>query len=206
MKNIFKFIFILVIILIIIHLNKKEQFMKKKNVPLEQIKNDLYLIAYDVGIEHIENLKKTKIQNKGAVMFDIDDTLLEVTENESGHFHLKPIKPIINLLNYCINNGLLVIIITARDSVFKNQTIKDLNKHNIKYSGLYCRQSPEQDYENFKSDIKAHLFKEFDVKILMSVGDNWIDIIGDYSGYCIKLPNKSDPCLYYGYNKNLTKI
>jgi predicted secreted acid phosphatase len=203
MKNLIIFIFILVIILIITHLNKKEQFMKRKNVPLEQIKNDLYLLAYDVGIEH---LKKTKVQNKGAVMFDIDDTLLEVIENDSGRFNLKPIKPIINLLNECIKNGLLVIIITARDSIYKTQTIKDLNKWNIKYSGLYCRQSPEQDYEGFKSDIKEHLFNEFGVKILLSVGDNWIDIIGDYSGYCIKLPNKSDPHLYYGNNKNLTKI
>jgi len=203
MKNLIIFIFILVIILIIIHLNKKEQFMKRKNVPLEQIKNDLYLLAYDIGTEHLQKIKK---QNKGAVMFDIDDTLLEVIENESGRFNLKPIKPMINLLNHCINNGLLVIIITARDSVYKSQTIKDLNKWNIKYSGLYCRQSPEQDYEKFKSDIKEHLFKEFGVKILLSVGDNWIDIIGDYSGYCIKLPNKTDSHLYYGYNKNLTKI
>jgi predicted secreted acid phosphatase len=177
--------------------------MKRKNVPLEQIKNDIYLIAYDLGIDHI---KRIKTQNKTAVMFDIDDTLLEVIENDNGRFILKPIKPIINLLNECLKNDIIVIIITARDNIYRSQTIRDLNKWNIKYSGLYCRQSPEQDYDNFKSDIKEHLFKNFGLKIVMSVGDNWIDIIGDYSGFCIKLPNKSDSHLYYGYNKNLTKI
>ena len=33
--------------------------------------------------------------------------------------------------------------------------------------------------------------------IIMSVGDNDIDIIGEYSGYSIKLPNKTDPRLFH---------
>jgi hypothetical protein len=31
----------------------------------------------------------------------------------------------------------------------------------------------------------------------MSIGDNEIDILGDYSGYAIKLPNVNDPRLFH---------
>jgi predicted secreted acid phosphatase len=187
-------IIILVIFLIILHVNQKEKFMKR----------DIYSIAYNIGIDYLNSIV---VPYKGAVMFDIDDTLLEVRNHKQNKITFRAIKPMINLLNECINNGLLVIIITARDNEGKQQTINDLAKYKINYSALYCRHSPKQNYENFKSDIKEHLFKDFDIKILLSVGDNWIDIVGNYSGFCIKLPNKSDPSLYYGPNvKNLTKI
>jgi hypothetical protein len=43
----------------------------------------------------------------------------------------------------------------------------------------------------------------------MSVGDQDVDIMGDYSGYSIKLPNKNDPKLYhinmYGELENIVK-
>ena len=32
---------------------------------------------------------------------------------------------------------------------------------------------------------------------IMSIGDNIIDVVGDYSGYAIKLPNTSDPRLFH---------
>jgi hypothetical protein len=35
------------------------------------------------------------------------------------------------------------------------------------------------------------------ITTVMSIGDNTVDIIGPYSGYCIKLPNTSDPRLFH---------
>ena len=40
----------------------------------------------------------------------------------------------------------------------------------------------------------------------MSVGDNLIDIYGRYSGYGIKLPNKTDNKLYQKFYGNLMVV
>jgi len=136
-------------------------------------------------------------------MFDIDDTLLYVNNDLS----LTPIIPIIDLLNYCITQDILIIIITARESSYRLQTIKQLGKYGINYSYLYLRKSPEDDNDHFKSRIKETLYKTYKIPIVMSVGDNIIDIVGNYSGYSIKLPNKTDPRLFECRDlKNLVEV
>ena len=148
---------------------------------------DLYQVAYELGIHYLELIKH--IDNPAA-MFDIDDTLLYVPKKQGP---LKPIIPIIRLLNYCLNNGIVVIIITARDSRYLKETKAELKKWNIDYSYLYLKD--KNDYYSFKSDIKKEFSKKYN--IVLSIGDQGQDIIGDYSGYCIKLPNKNDPRLFH---------
>ena len=175
-----KIILIILIILIFVFFN----YMRKNNFT-----QDLYEIAYELGVNYLKLIKKVK--NK-CVMFDIDDTLLKV-----NGLLLTPIKPIIKLLNYCKNNGITVLIITARDSEFTTNTINDLKVNGIFYNYLYSRQSPKDDYQLFKSDIKKYYIDKYNLNIVMSIGDNDIDIAGPYSGYSIKLPNKSNPKLYH---------
>jgi predicted secreted acid phosphatase len=91
---------------------------------------------------------------------------------------------------------LIVIIITARDFRFKDETIKELKKHGIKYDLLYLRKQND-NIRTFKSNIKKHLKETDDITIILSVGDNIIDVDGEYSGYFLKLPNTSDPKLYH---------
>jgi predicted secreted acid phosphatase len=158
--------------------------------------SQIYKVAYDLGVNYINLIVKNKIINgtTPAVMFDIDDTLLFVP-NKAGP--LKPIQPIIDLLNYCRLHNFVIIIITARDSSWLKQTKDDLKKNNIYYDYLYLRQSPQDDYPTFKSQIKKMYMDHYDLTIFMSVGDNDIDIEGAYSGYSLKLPNKSDPRLFH---------
>jgi len=143
-------------------------------------------------------------------MFNIDYTLLYVPNKNNGNLIL--IKPIKNLLDFCINKGLLIIIITARDIAYKNHTIQELNKHSINYTSLYLHEpfvgETAEDFNNFKSEIKRYLFQKYKIKIIMSVGDNNIDVIGKYSGYGLKLPNKTNPSLYevYPNSSQLTKF
>ena len=153
--------------------------------------NDLYDIAYELGINYLNIIKKMGIKNP-TVMFDIDDTLLYVNPDNS----LSPIKSMIRLLNYCINNNFIVLIITARSYSTLASTIKDLEKNKIHYHHLYLRQSPKDDHSLFKANVKRD-YTLHGFNIVMSVGDNDIDIIGDYSGYSIKLPNKTDPRLFH---------
>ena len=153
--------------------------MKKKT-------QNAYDIAYNLGINYLDIIGYNP--NYG-VMFDIDDTLINTTTFQG-------IKPIIKLLKECNKRKLKVIIITARDSIYTQDTILELEEHGIKFNFIYLRHSPEDDHELFKSNVKENLYNK-GLLTIMSVGDQNIDIIGNYSGYGIKLPNKKDPRLFH---------
>jgi len=154
------------------------------------MRNKVYEVAYTLGMNYLKIANHNNFFDlkHPAVMFDIDDTLI--------HYTGKPIKPIIKLLNECIKLNLTVIIITARDSQYTDETIKELKKHGIKCDLLYLRK-PTDDLRKFKSKIKEYLKENEDITIILSVGDNIIDVDGEYSGYFIKLPNTSDSKLYH---------
>jgi predicted secreted acid phosphatase len=166
--------------------------MVKNN--LKSVFNNVYDIAYNLGKEYIDSFPLNTVSNP-AIMFDIDDTLLYVNDFNGFHIGLEPIKPMIKLLNYAIKKGINIIIITARDSVSRHSTEEDLNNNGIVYNELYLRKNPKDNYELFKNDIKKK-YTSMGYTIIMSVGDNNIDIIGDYSGYGLKLPNKTDSRLF----------
>ena len=186
--------FIIIILLIIF-------FMVKQK--------DVYTVAYELGKTYLDNIICSP---NYAVMFDIDDTLI---------LNDKPIKPIINLIKECNKRNIQVLIITARDSIHTVGTIEDLlnvgiypnpnnpdftniynhfqiniPKNAVFYDFYYLRHSPKDDNEMFKSNVKKELTKD-GIYTIMSIGDNEIDIIGDYSGYFIKLPNIHDPRLFH---------
>jgi len=163
-----------------------EDHMKKTGA-----NSELYSIAYDLGVEYLKIIKGTS--SNQMVMFDIDDTLLYVNANGT----LSPIKSIIKLLKYSQKNGFKVFILTARDSRYIEETKRDLAINDITYDYLYMRVSPQDDYSTFKSDIKKMYYEHYGLKTVFSIGDNDIDVNGGYSGYCIKLPNKTDPRLFH---------
>jgi predicted secreted acid phosphatase len=163
-------------------------------------KKSVYSKAHDLAIAY---LNKIQIMPGASVMFDIDDTLLYVNDKS-----LTPIEPIIDLLRECNRRGITVIIITARDSRFTPETMCQLAENDIYpkpvglscnemyYDYLYLRKSPQDDDDHFKTRIKE-TFYQCGYNIIMSIGDNIIDIEGPYSGYGIKLPNKTDPRLFH---------
>ena len=124
--------------------------------------------------------------------------------------NFKGIKPIINLLNECNKRNFKVIIITARDSIYIEDTVQDLlnigiypNQDNLYnsnyYDYIYLRHSPKDNHNLFKSDIKKKLYDN-GIQTIMSIGDNDVDINGNYSGYAIKLPNTKAPMLFHKNN------
>ena len=162
-----------------------------------------YENSYIIGKKYIDSVKLIGNQ---AVMFDIDDTLLKVCKNGT----LKKIQPVIDLLKYCGDSGFLVYKITARPNLpgVLESTIKELKYHGIPYSGLFLR-DPRDESIYYKSNIKGLLKKE-NINFIMSVGDNDMDIIGNFSGFCIKLPKLQakhiNYTLYVGKNNCLTMV
>jgi len=96
-----------------------------------------------------------------AVMFDIDDTLIDVETGETIPYSL-------NLLNRCRESKLHIVIITARPGYNSNiqWTEEQLMKHGIYYDELwFCP-------VNYKNSLKMKLGYEF----LLSVGDRMEDL------------------------------
>ena len=184
-------IFIIVLIILLFFIPSGEQFTSTPK--------DVYLTAYDLGENYLNIMKENNYFSLKypAVMFDIDDTLID--------YKGKSIKPIIKLLNKCLRENLIVLIITARINAYTDETIKQLKEHNIKYGFLYLR-SPTDDINTFKSNIKRKLAEENDIVTIMSIGDNIIDVDGENSGYFIKLPNHNDPNLYHLNTKGVPEI
>ena len=183
--NVLYYIFLIIVLLIISNI-LKERFYNQIDMP----KKGVYETAYDLGINYLNNANKRDFYNLKypAVMFDIDDTLIF----QNG----KPIKPIIKLLNNCISESLIIVIITARSSIFYKQTVRELKKNNIKWNYLFMREAKD-NINTFKSKVKKKLAETDNIHVIMSIGDNIIDVDGDYSGYWIKLPNDSDSNLYH---------
>jgi predicted secreted acid phosphatase len=150
------------------------------------MKKDLYQIANELGVTWLKLIKNPNIHQ--AVMFDIDDTLLTT----SG----KKIKSIIDLLNFAKRQGFIVIIITAREEPGTNFTIKQLHENGINYDRLYLRPVGQDPY-TFKTKLKEFIYKKYHFPFVMSIGDQWLDVRGDYSGYSIKLPDTVDPKLHF---------
>jgi predicted secreted acid phosphatase len=170
-------IFLIILVIIIFYVSKSKSSMKDEN---------LYDVAYELGVKWLKIIKNPNLNQ--AVMFDIDDTLINVSNG-------KNIQPIVNLLNYCIKHNFIVIIVTARDVSGTAYTINQLKEHNLKYTRLYLRR-PDQDL-SFKSKLKEDLTKNSGLTFVMSVGDNWYDVSGQYSGYGLKLPDLNDHRLGY---------
>lgn len=165
---------------------------------------NVYEKAYSLGKVYLDSFEPGSFIP--AVMFDIDDTLL-FSKNFEG------ITPMIRLLGECNKKNFFVMIVTARDSIYTKETIKDLENIGLKqgiggpftYNYLYLRKSPKDNNQNFKSNVKKKFYEKGFICV-MSVGDNEIDIIGDYSGYCLKLPNHRDPRLFHNPYGKLVNV
>jgi hypothetical protein len=166
---------LIIILILLILIFKIEKF--------EPVVIDNYELAYLTGKKFLEGIQNNmNNMNNQGVMFDIDDTLFDYSQHE--------IKSIINLLLVANNLGFKIIIITARsyENIF-DETIELLK--NIPYDIIYLRTADDL-YDTFKSDIKKYINEVLKIEIVLSVGDSWIDVNGEYSGEYIKLPNKQD--------------
>ena len=118
-------------------------------------------------------IRKTVLNEKSAVMFDIDGTLVN---------GINPIKPIINLCNHAKSLGIHVVVITARPetNVTRIITRRQLAKHGVDYDTLIF--TPAQN--------KKHVKRDLDLDFIFSVGDLPTDVDGDHGGHPILLLKK----------------
>jgi len=121
-------------------------------------------------------LKQIPFNPKQAVIFDIDDTLIDSRTHTI-------IKPVYQLYKYCQNKGYNIYIITARPRIpyGVQLTLNQLYSLGITgFKNIAFRPPLEIDVPGYK--LKAR--KAISDEIIMSVGDKKWDI-GEAGGYGI---------------------
>jgi len=118
----------------------------------------------------LKSLSERRIGPRDAVMFDIDDTL--INQNRV------PMRKNIQLLMYCKALGYKIVIMTARPP--SDFTKRQLNDLGIPYDFLLF--VPARDKTRVKKQLNLHF--------ILSVGDQVTDLGG--STYWIKLPDSKD--------------
>ena len=115
--------------------------------------------------EILEHVTTRNVLTGDAVMFDIDDTLID---SRTG----KVIRHVRSLLDTCKQLGYKIVIITARPGDYHSQqyTEYELARHNIKYDFLgYCEATS-------KSYLKKYLMENEGWHFVLSVGDLYTDL------------------------------
>lgn len=139
----------------------------------------LELIVFNV----ISSLQSIKINNETAVVFDIDDTLID----SRG----KRIDLVFFLYNYMKYLGIHLVLITNRIGTQESVqwTIDELFNNGItKYSCIYFRSPYREDNPyRYKEIARKSVLEKKGLTIIMSIGDQPWDI-GNYGGIGILLP------------------
>lgn len=153
-----------------------------------------------------EKFDKVTPTNKSVVIFDVDETVLnnyglalmmdfgyvyDLNKKWNEELKAPAIKETQDLYFYLLNKGFKTIFLTARNSNEYNVTYKNLIQEGYTGFDTLITQSKEDQKlksQEFKSKVRTELTNQ-GYEIVGTVGDQWTDLNGPYSGIQIKLPN-----------------
>ena len=153
-----------------------------------------------------EKFDNIALKKNSVVIFDVDDTAInnyglskmmdfgyvyELNKKWNKELKAPAIKQTQDLYNYLIKKGFKIIFLTGRNSNEYEVTYKNLIKDG--YAGFDTLITQREDEQNltaseFKSKKRTELTNE-GYNIVGTVGDQWTDLEGPYTGIKIKLPN-----------------
>ena len=126
-------------------------------------------------MEIISFIKNSKIYNNTAIIYDIDDTVIDKYGN--------PIWPILSTYKYALSKGLKVFIITARVDTFPNNenTIRQLKSVGMgEFEMIFLRPYYMADIAKYKL-IARKIINDMGFNVIASIGDMPWDM-GAYGG------------------------
>ena len=141
-----------------------KQYNKFKKLMDSNIREEI--LVYNNDLEVTMNtckFEEFEYKKKDCYVFDLDGTLAHINGNRSPYDYTKvisdncdlKIRDIATLIGRNIETD--VIICTGRDEICREDTEKWLEKHMIKYDGLYMRSSGDKRKDNI---VKAELWKK----------------------------------------------
>lgn len=129
-------------------------------------------------VKFLENLMIEQNDQKGCIVFDIDDTLVS---QESY-----PLQDIVRFLHFCKKQGFIIALVTARHSSMNIITKVELQGINIiqgrdyKAEDLFfCPDSYRVSYvkiSQWKQSARKFLKNKYKT-VFLTVGDQWTDLI-----------------------------
>lgn len=153
-----------------------------------------------------EKFSKIEIKNNSAVIFDVDDTALsnyEISKRLDYGYDFKiiqewvlseklpAIKQTKELYDFLKSKNVKLIFLTGRNFEEYDATYKNLISQGYTgFDSLIVRNKEQKKTkaQTFKSNVREALTKS-GYKIIGTIGDQWTDLNGQYSGIQIKLPN-----------------
>jgi hypothetical protein len=147
----------------------------------------------------MEILDEIKMPENPAMIFDIDDTLIDLNGIA--------IDPVVNLYNHVKILCITPIIITNRTSepLTMEYTKYQLEENKITdYYDIYFRNPEEMDFTKAKLDARK-IVAEKGFNTIMSIGDQIWDI-GEYGGVGMLLPSHPRYVIPMDFNLSLYQI
>jgi len=162
------------------------------------LKLDSYVKAKATAIGLMKDWLLKHSGKQGAIMLDVDGTMLMDTPNgeykENGVTYLKPIKSIVDIAKWARLHNIKVVIITARPNTKSTVlwTRKNLARVGVNYDHLLFLKATDNP-DTFKPLVKKALASMLKFKFILSVGDRPVDVMGgmNISGVGIKLPSRN---------------
>jgi acid phosphatase len=167
--------------------------------------------GYDRELDEViadakQKFSKVEIKENSVVIFDVDDTVLnnyglakqmdfgyvyDLNKKWNEELKAPAIKQTQDLYFYLLNRGFKIIFLTGRNSYEYDVTYRNLIREG--YSGfdtLITQSKEDQNLKSqeFKTKVRTELTSK-GYKIVGTVGDQWTDLNGPYSGIQIKIPN-----------------
>lgn len=133
-----------------------------------------------VTLDACRLIRRLRLPEKPAVVFDIDDTLIYSLSD-------RVVKPVHDLFECVKNLGITPVIVTYRSKLAAQYTIKQLYRLGIDgYKLIYFRPSLSIDPWRYKAKARADVASQ-GYTVIMSVGDQEWDIRGQHTGVGVKI-------------------
>jgi len=153
-----------------------------------------------------EKFANIKVFENSVVIFDVDETALnnfglakqmgfgyvyDLNKKWNAELKAPAIEQTKDFYNYLLKKGFKIIFLTARNSNEYDVTYKNLIQTGYTTFDTLITQGKEDQKlksQEFKSKVRIELTNK-GYEIVGTVGDQWTDLNGPYSGIQIKLPN-----------------
>jgi len=160
----------------------------------------------DVITDAKQKFSKVEVKNNSVVIFDIDETALnnyglakqmdfgylyDLNKKWNEELKAPAIPQTQDLYNYLLHRGAKIIFLTGRNYTEYEVTYKNLVQAGYtKFDTLITQSKEDQKLKSqeFKSKVRTELTNK-GYEIVGTVGDQWTDLNGPYSGIQIKIPN-----------------
>lgn len=167
--------------------------------------------GYDKELDEVitnakQSFSKVEIKNNSVVIFDVDETALnnyglakqmdfgyvyDLNKKWNQELKAPAIPQVKDLYEYLLKKGVKIIFLTGRNYTEYEVTYKNLIQAGYtKFDTLITQREEELNLKSqeFKSKKRTELTQQ-GYEIIGTVGDQWTDLNGPYSGIQIKIPN-----------------